>query len=97
MGTKLVAVFMKIIRKFRDEELLYDADGVWKPTVKLNDLMPYDFISNPALDTLFRSEKTMSRSVSMNCKFRLLHPNGKKLMLRRDFSLGTEKSAEGNQ
>lgn len=33
--------FMKIIRKFRDEELLYDADGVWKPTVKLNDLMPY--------------------------------------------------------
>lgn len=32
---------MKIIRKFRDEELLYDADGVWKPTVKLNDLMPY--------------------------------------------------------
>lgn len=33
--------FMKIIRKFRDEELLYDADGVWKPTVKLSDLMPY--------------------------------------------------------
>lgn len=33
--------FMKIIRKFRDEELLYDAAGVWKPTVKLGDLMPY--------------------------------------------------------
>ena len=33
--------FMKIIRKFRDEELLYEADGVWKPTVKLGDLMPY--------------------------------------------------------
>lgn len=33
--------FMKIIRKFRDEELLYNAEGVWKPTVKLSDLMPY--------------------------------------------------------
>lgn len=33
--------FMKIIRKFRDEELLYESDGMWKPTVKLNDLMPY--------------------------------------------------------
>lgn len=33
--------FMKIIRKFRDEELLYESDGVWKPTVKLNDLMPF--------------------------------------------------------
>ena len=33
--------FMKIIGKFRDEELLYDAEGVWKPTVKLSDLMPY--------------------------------------------------------
>ena len=33
--------FMKIIRKFRDEELLYEADGVWKPTVKLGDLIPY--------------------------------------------------------
>ena len=38
--------FMKIIRKFRDEELLYDADGVWKPTVKLNDLMPYYLSQN---------------------------------------------------
>ena len=38
--------FMKIIRKFRDEELLYDADGVWKPTVKLNDLMPYYLSKN---------------------------------------------------
>ena len=38
--------FMKIIRKFRDEELLYDADGVWKPTVKLNDLMPYYLAKN---------------------------------------------------
>lgn len=33
--------FMKIIRKFRDEDLLYETDGVWKPTVKLGDLMPY--------------------------------------------------------
>lgn len=33
--------FMKIIRKFRDEELLYESDGVWKPTMKLNDLMPF--------------------------------------------------------
>ena len=38
--------FMKIIRKFRDEELLYDADGVWKPTVKLNDLIPYYLSQN---------------------------------------------------
>lgn len=38
--------FMKIIRKFRDEKLLYDADGVWKPTVKLNDLMPYYLSQN---------------------------------------------------
>lgn len=38
--------FMKIIRKFRDEELLYDADGVWKPTVKLSDLMPYYLSQN---------------------------------------------------
>lgn len=38
--------FMKIIRKFRDEDLLYDADGVWKPTVKLNDLMPYYLSQN---------------------------------------------------
>ena len=38
--------FMKIIRKFRDEELLYDADGVWKPTVKMNDLMPYYLSQN---------------------------------------------------
>lgn len=38
--------FMKIIRKFRDEELLYDSDGVWKPTVKLNDLMPYYLSQN---------------------------------------------------
>lgn len=38
--------FMKIIRKFRDEELLYDADSVWKPTVKLNDLMPYYLSQN---------------------------------------------------
>lgn len=38
--------FMKIIRKFRDEELLYEADGVWKPTVKLNDLMPYFLAHN---------------------------------------------------
>ena len=38
--------FMKIIRKFRDEELLYDADGVWKPTEKLNDLMPYYLSQN---------------------------------------------------
>ena len=33
--------FMKIINKFCAEELLYESDGVWKPTVKLNDLMPY--------------------------------------------------------
>lgn len=33
--------FMKIIRKFRDEELLYESDGLWKPTAKLGDLMPY--------------------------------------------------------
>jgi len=35
--------FMKVVRKFRDEDLLCDSDseGVWKPTVKLNDLMPY--------------------------------------------------------
>ncbi len=38
--------FMKIIRKFRDEELLFDSDGVWKPTVKLNDLMPYYLSQN---------------------------------------------------
>ena len=38
--------FVKIINKFRDEELLYDADGVWKPTVKLNDLMPYYLSQN---------------------------------------------------
>ncbi len=38
--------FMKIIRKFRDEELLYEVDGVWKPTVKLNDLMPYYLSQN---------------------------------------------------
>jgi hypothetical protein len=38
--------FMKIIRKFYDEELLYNADGVWKPTVKLNDLMPYYLSQN---------------------------------------------------
>lgn len=38
--------FMKIIRKFRDEELLYESDGVWKPTVKLNDLMPYFLAQN---------------------------------------------------
>lgn len=38
--------FMKIIRKFRDEELLYEANGVWKPTVKLNDLMPYFLAQN---------------------------------------------------
>lgn len=38
--------FMKIIRKFRDEDLLYEVDGVWKPTVKLNDLMPYYLSQN---------------------------------------------------
>lgn len=38
--------FMKIIRKFRDEELLYDADGVWKPTIKLGDLMSYYLSQN---------------------------------------------------
>lgn len=38
--------FAKIIKKFHDEELLYDADGVWKPTVKLNDLMPYYLSQN---------------------------------------------------
>lgn len=38
--------FMKIIRKFRDEELMYESDGVWKPTVKLNDLMPYFLAQN---------------------------------------------------
>ena len=38
--------FMKIIRKFRDEELLYEADGEWKPTAKLNDLMPYYLSQN---------------------------------------------------
>lgn len=38
--------FMKIINKFRDEELLCDVDGVWKPTVKLNDLMPYYLSQN---------------------------------------------------
>lgn len=38
--------FMKIIRKFRDEELLYESDGVWKPTVKLNDLMPFFLAQN---------------------------------------------------
>ena len=38
--------FVKIINKFRDEELLYDADGVCKPTVKLNDLMPYYLSQN---------------------------------------------------
>ena len=37
---------MKIIRKFRDEELLYEVDGVWNPTVKLNDLMPYYLSQN---------------------------------------------------
>lgn len=38
--------FMKIIRKFRDEELLYNSDGVWKPTIKLGDLMPYYLSQN---------------------------------------------------
>lgn len=39
--------FMKIVRKFRDEELLYESeDGVWKPTVKLNHLMPYFLAQN---------------------------------------------------
>jgi hypothetical protein len=32
---------MKMMRKFRDEELLYEAGGEWRPTAKLNDLMPY--------------------------------------------------------
>lgn len=38
--------FMKIIRKFRDEDLLFETDGTWKPTVKLNDLMPYYLSQN---------------------------------------------------
>lgn len=33
--------FMKVVRKFRDEELLCNSNGVWKPTTKLDDLMPY--------------------------------------------------------
>ena len=37
---------MKIIRKFRDEDLLFETDGTWKPTVKLNDLMPYYLSQN---------------------------------------------------
>lgn len=33
---------MRIIRKFRDEELIYESEaGVYKPTRKLSDLMPY--------------------------------------------------------
>ena len=38
--------FMKVIRKFRDEELLCNSDGSWKPTAKLNDLMPYYLSKN---------------------------------------------------
>ncbi len=33
---------MKVIRKFRDEELIYESEpNVYKPTQKLSDLMPY--------------------------------------------------------
>lgn len=38
--------FMKIVQKFKKEELLYESDSVWKPTVKLNDLMPYFLAQN---------------------------------------------------
>ena len=33
---------MKVIRKLRDEELIYESEpNVYKPTQKLSDLMPY--------------------------------------------------------
>ncbi|MCH5195634.1 MAG: hypothetical protein J1F28_02900 [Oscillospiraceae bacterium] len=43
--------FKKIIKKFKDEELLYESDGMWKPTVKLNDLMPY-FLSQDRISEI---------------------------------------------
>ncbi len=44
--------FMKIIRKFKDEELLAEAEsGVYKPTVRLCDLMPY-FLSQSRISEI---------------------------------------------